>query len=178
MNWNKRLIETVVSDLRYIQNDWHTKIDQENLRRGSTILRRLLVSGDLGKAWRSVGYPKEPCIVAPCLESLLDLPGQAPILLAVAGGGTYEGVTARFPVLCEGPSAGSYPKDEMKLFHLHEIGDSHRFLRGQWVTRSRESDRCGWRRGWWSGVRHFFRFEKCLTPRDLTSERYTLNAVR
>ena len=125
MTQNEQLIETVASDLKYIQNDWSGRIDQDSLRRGSTTLRRLLIFGDLGKAWRAAGFLNEPYIVAPRLESLLDMPGQPQILLAIAGGGKYEDVTARFVALCEGRIAVSYPTEgEAYAFGLHEFAES------------------------------------------------------
>jgi hypothetical protein len=46
------LLKTVVEDLTYLKDEWDQNIDDAAIRRGSTVLRRLLVNGELQRAWR------------------------------------------------------------------------------------------------------------------------------
>ena len=86
------LIRVVVSDLDYLASTWNQQsITDDDLRRGSTQLRSLLVEGNLLRAWRKFGLLNQPNIIAPRLEGRLR--DHATISLAVAGGGNYEGMT-------------------------------------------------------------------------------------
>jgi len=86
------LFETVVSDIEYIENTWNGKVSNHTLRRGSTILRMLLVQNDLQKAWKAIGFSGEPHIIAPRLESILDVNNEKLIYFGLAAGGEYDGV--------------------------------------------------------------------------------------
>jgi hypothetical protein len=55
---------TVYEDLLFLRQSWDQSTDEPSLRRTSPILRRLLVEGAYGRAWRSVGLDKEPTVIA------------------------------------------------------------------------------------------------------------------
>ena len=88
------LIKTVVEDLHYIKDEWGQNIDDAHLRRGSTTLRRLLVDGELQRAWKAAGFAKEPIIPTATLSFIKQFP-ENQILLACAGGGRFGGNEAR-----------------------------------------------------------------------------------
>jgi hypothetical protein len=82
-------VHTIVQDLIYLRRWLHNPPDDE-IRRGRAILRRLLVERELGNAWRSSGFEKEPHIIAVDLAAkVLNHSGQFPEL-ALAGGGSYK----------------------------------------------------------------------------------------
>ena len=86
------LIRTVKSDLMYIKRKWNQKIDDDDLRRDSIILRRLLVNDDFGKAWRLVGFSKQPKVEYFDGSQIFFkdvLPGN--IVFALSGGANYQG---------------------------------------------------------------------------------------
>jgi hypothetical protein len=83
------LVPTVVEDLHYISDEWAEDISDGALRRGSTVLRRLLVQGELQRAWLAVGFEREPSITSNVL-----MPGLPPEIIDVAsaGGATQNGL--------------------------------------------------------------------------------------
>ena len=81
------LIRTVVEDLGHLGRTWDGTVDDATLRRGSVILRRLLVYGDLLRAWRACGFSESIHIVAPRAESFLESPERHRIEYIIAGGG-------------------------------------------------------------------------------------------
>jgi hypothetical protein len=46
------LLAMVKSDLAFLEDKWDQSIDEQSLRRSSTVLRNLLVYDGFGKAWR------------------------------------------------------------------------------------------------------------------------------
>lgn len=88
----QELIRGVVSDLKYLKSDWNQTIEDDSLRRASTVLRRLLVYGDLQKAWKVAGFEKEPKIIAADLNSQLHGVRTKDIKWAFAGGALYAGM--------------------------------------------------------------------------------------
>jgi hypothetical protein len=86
-----QLIQVVGEDLAYLAKDWGTSIDDAALRRGSTVLRNLLVEGLLQRAWKAAGFAREPSIHTHTLESLLAgrLVKVDGVLYASACGGEY-----------------------------------------------------------------------------------------
>lgn len=94
MDPDLELVKTVASDLRFLASTWGTRVDDDSLRRGSAQLRMLLVEGVLQRAWKSLGFNREPIIKAPYLEPFLHV--NADVQLALAGGGNYEGVQGAF----------------------------------------------------------------------------------
>jgi hypothetical protein len=85
-------VRTTATDLRWLREEWDEEIDDDSLRRSSSVLRRLLVDGELGRSWRTLGLDKQPIITAPSLEAFLK---GVPILMvewAQAGGARYHGM--------------------------------------------------------------------------------------
>jgi hypothetical protein len=73
----------VDEDLRYFMEEWRPRLDRAELRCTSPILRRLLVDGDFGRAWRSVGLPDEPSVSAPTLDAMLGTVNREYVQLAI-----------------------------------------------------------------------------------------------
>jgi len=87
----KELIEGVADDLRLLHEDWGDAADDHTLRRGSTLLRRLLVDAQLQRAWKGAGFEKEPEIEGGTLKEILKIVPVQEIALASVGGAKYEG---------------------------------------------------------------------------------------
>lgn len=71
-------LRTVVEDLEYLRDEWVADLDEPGLRRGSAVVRRLLVDGGnaqvLRHAWRAAGFQGEPSVRAIDLLDQVDGP--------------------------------------------------------------------------------------------------------
>jgi hypothetical protein len=56
-------LTAVAEDLEYLSG-WGSEISNAEIRRGTAILRRLLVEDAYGTAWRTVGRCKQPSLMA------------------------------------------------------------------------------------------------------------------
>lgn len=102
---NEDELNTVIEDLEFFRDEWEGDISEAAVRRGSAILRRLLVEGNLGKAWRATEYVKEPNIVGVNLDLQIDALNKGKIYVALAGGGTRSGITAGGVFIVKGASS-------------------------------------------------------------------------
>jgi hypothetical protein len=89
------LIQVVTADLRYLKSEWNESVDDDALRRGSTVLRRLLVDGELQRAWKAAGLEKEPVVTCSTLKPILNSERVERIRFAAAGGAHYHGAELR-----------------------------------------------------------------------------------
>jgi hypothetical protein len=55
-------IRTAVEDLSFLKGEWRQDVDDASLRRASGPMRRLLVDGDLQRAWHDLGFDKQPIV--------------------------------------------------------------------------------------------------------------------
>lgn len=90
--FEKEFLRIIASDLRYIAKEWNTKIDDDSVRRDCVLLHKLLIEGNLSKAWRAVGFTKEPRIFAPVLETI---GGRKRADFIQTGGAHYGGIEVR-----------------------------------------------------------------------------------
>jgi len=90
-----QLLNIVAADLRYLREEWDETIEDDSLRRRSTVLRRLLVQNELQRAWKEKGFPEEPRIISSTLTPLLQKLPLEKILFASAGGAQHRGVQMR-----------------------------------------------------------------------------------
>lgn len=110
---NFELLQYVYDELLFIQNNWDNKIEDSNLRRNSNILRELLVNGKLLRAWKEIGFARQPTIITPTLELVIGFFGLEKIVFAMAGEGTFGGATiSEFLILNYTMSA-----EEVKILH-------------------------------------------------------------
>ena len=70
MKDQKQLLNVVYSDLCYIRDEWDEVIEDDKLRRDSTVLRRLLVDGDLLRVWNITDFHEQPKINSPSLSGI------------------------------------------------------------------------------------------------------------
>lgn len=92
MRFEQELLRTVAADLQYVACEWSTQIDDDSLRRDCVVLHKLLVEGELGRAWRAVGFQKEPKILAPVLVTVGD---RRRADFIQTGGASFGGVEVR-----------------------------------------------------------------------------------
>lgn len=96
------IVDLALDDLALLRDTWNDDISTARLRADSGILRKLLVDGVLGRAWRASGRVREPRILAPDLKGYLGEFERRKIVLAQAGGATYRGMTLNLNMIVEG----------------------------------------------------------------------------
>ncbi len=99
---------TVAEDLEHLRDDWWNDPPEPVLRRGSVVLRRLLAEGVLQQAWKAVGFPKEPTIIAANLEEMLGRDNLKTVL-AFAGGAHFRDLVVAGARVTEGPQLPPEP---------------------------------------------------------------------
>jgi hypothetical protein len=90
---------TIAEDIEWLRDVWwhgDRHPTEPDLRRGSAVLRRLLVDGNILTAWRDHGFPDQPTIIAPDGTALaaahkVRLEHAASL---VVGGGRLNGINA------------------------------------------------------------------------------------
>ena len=91
----KYFVKTVAEDLQYISMKWDDRIDDVSLRVVSPILRKLLVEDLYSKAWRLIGFERQPKVKAMDSDAFIfGVSEKVPIELidfALAGGAQYQG---------------------------------------------------------------------------------------
>jgi len=107
---DKDSLVAVAEDLRYLAG-WGGQITDAEVRRGTAVLRRLLVEDAYGHAWRTIGQQKEPTLLAVDLDQLVR-PITIPIHLALAGGANFRGMQYAALLVHRGasPLGGNPPK--------------------------------------------------------------------
>jgi hypothetical protein len=88
---DRELLRIVGVDLAALRKSWGVRVDDDELRRSSSALRRLLVQGDYSRAWRLI-HDKEPRVRAMDLAPTLEPYGAEHAMWAQAGGGKFGGV--------------------------------------------------------------------------------------
>jgi hypothetical protein len=96
-----QLIENVAHDIRYLQREWHQNINNHALRRGSAVLRGLLVQGQLQRAWKGIGFEGQPQIITSSLSEILAKVPIVKIVFAASGGAIYKGVGIRGAIVVD-----------------------------------------------------------------------------
>jgi hypothetical protein len=84
------LLNVVAEDLGYLKSEWNQSVEDAALRRGSTVLRRLLVDGELQRAWKAAGFTREPTITCSTLAPVMRRYPLKAIQVAAAGGAQYS----------------------------------------------------------------------------------------
>ena len=127
---NKELLEIVADDIRYLQREWGSTVGNHALRRGSTVLRGLLVNKQLHQAWNAVCFDKKPQIITSSLTEILTIIPKEKIIFAAAGGAFYTGVAIRGALVVNKSSltdselnavdAAGFPEEEISLHQFVE----------------------------------------------------------
>ena len=91
-------LRTVAEDLEHLRKDWGSDIRDPDIRRGSGVLRRLLVEGDYGLAWRALGFVRQPSLIAVDLRNCFFRIDRSDIIYALAWGTHFRGIRMDSPV--------------------------------------------------------------------------------
>ena len=86
MRYEANDIQVVVEDLEYLRADWGGTISNPVVRRGSALLRRLLVENAYGNAWRALGFHGEPKVRAVDLNQIIGSTPLSEVDMALAAG--------------------------------------------------------------------------------------------
>ena len=92
--FNAYQLRGIAEDIEYFRDQWKDGATDAELRRGTTILRRLLIDGGNGMllpAWRALGFEGQPTLPAYALPAEYLAHGRK-VLLATAGGARANGV--------------------------------------------------------------------------------------
>lgn len=119
----KDLCRTVAEDIEYVAGEFGPSITTAALRRGSNVLRRLLVYDDFLKARKAAGIPGKPVVEAPRGEVFLEIPGHSKVAVVVAGGGEYAGIEAALAVINAGGHPIPLPPGVNPLGHVFGLGE-------------------------------------------------------
>ena len=116
-----------------------------DIRRGSATLRRLLIESAYSNAWRTIGFLKEPTIIAPDMREALAKKGLEHVAFAFSGARELQGVkiselmftrsaTALPTAECEAPDTGGMP---LKVFGISTyVNAPCMYISGRWVSRA------------------------------------------
>ncbi|MGZ5081603.1 MAG: hypothetical protein ACXWBT_18825 [Usitatibacter sp.] len=98
----------VAEDLVYL-GTWGSDISDAEIRRGSAVLRRLLIEDAYGAAWRAIGTAKEPQLIAVDLDHMIANRSTTDVELAIAAGVEFRGVKMACILIDRGPPPGPSP---------------------------------------------------------------------
>lgn len=101
---DRELVRIVGEDLRFLRTAFHPAVSDEQLRRLSTVLRRVLVEGDLRRVWNATFPGEAMLIVAPDLRDHLGSIDPSTVGFASAGGADMEAGTVYGVVSEWGPA--------------------------------------------------------------------------
>lgn len=104
-------LHSVADDLKFLQDSWGQHISDGDIRRGSAVLRRLLVEDVYGSAWRAAGFEKEPRLIAVDLMQLLGSIPLHNVNIGLAGGAHLKGMQVAGLLMARGvhTPAGKHP---------------------------------------------------------------------
>ena len=91
----------IADDLQYLRR-WNPDISEGEIRRGSAVLRRLLVEDVYGQAWRFVGKPKQPKLVAVDISPIVGPETIDDVVYAIAAGAHFRGMMTACMILNKG----------------------------------------------------------------------------
>lgn len=90
LNMDHDSLVAVAEDLEYLAQ-WGSEITAAEIRRGTAVLRRLLVEDAYGTAWRVIGQKKQPSLIAVDLNLWLGNDANK-VVYALAGGADFRGM--------------------------------------------------------------------------------------
>ena len=116
-------IRTLLEDLDYLQREWTPQVTDAALRRGSPVLRRLLVNDDFLKAWHLLHLTGKPYVTAPRAEYFLEHPEADRIEILISGGGNYAGAFAALALVNRGRVPIPLSRDINPMEHSFTVGE-------------------------------------------------------
>lgn len=98
-------IKYIAEDLEYLRDAWKPDIAEPDIRRGSAVLRRLLVEFAYTQAWKAAGFDKQPKVIAVDLDSIFEGVEDSDIVCSLAWGANFRGLYMATPCVNKGSSA-------------------------------------------------------------------------
>lgn len=95
-------IKCIAEDLEYLRDGWGPGVTDPDIRRGSAVLRRLLVESSYGQAWRAAGFEKQPSVIAVDLGILFEELNIDLVICSLAWGAHFRGVFMASPIAYPG----------------------------------------------------------------------------
>lgn len=111
---NVEWLRHITEDLEYL-SQWNERSSEAELRRGSITLRKLLVDGDLGRAWREIGMSRAPQIACYTLDFAAGIPLNR-IIFAHAGGIRINGRLMKGSILSFGTHSDELVQTKTSLY--------------------------------------------------------------
>jgi hypothetical protein len=130
-------LRSVAEDVEYLAEAWSDGAVDSELRRGSAILRRLLVDGGNGilvSYWREMGFTGQPLIVAPSISQQV-LSARDQVILATAGGATVGGVDIAGYIRALAPIEEESEPESREQPILAYVSSASVIIRGNLITR-------------------------------------------
>jgi len=87
---NLDYLRVIAEDLELLKNSWTHQYPEPDIRRGSAILRRLLVDNEYMHAWKQVGFERQPTLNAVDLSLLIEGIPESQIIVSLAMGAHYR----------------------------------------------------------------------------------------
>ncbi|MBK8904256.1 MAG: hypothetical protein IPM53_23960 [Anaerolineaceae bacterium] len=132
---NSGLLEIVAEDLRYLQEEWGQTISNHALRRGSTVLRSLLVQKQLHQAWNLAGFDGRLQITTSSLKETLSIIPKEKIIFAASGGALYKDVAVRGALVIDKSNLSEAELNAINLAGFpEEILSLHEFVEATCVV--------------------------------------------
>ncbi|WP_144395603.1 hypothetical protein [Pleionea sediminis] len=129
---NSEQIKYIAEDLEYLRDGWSPDINEPDIRRGSAVLRRLLVEFAYTQAWKAAGFEKQPKVIAVDLDSILGCVDDSDIICSLAWGAEFRGLYMSTPCVNRGSFALGSASPPMRKkgfpgereFYLNEFVES------------------------------------------------------
>ncbi|HOX87943.1 MAG TPA: hypothetical protein PLY04_18340 [bacterium] len=135
----------VAEDLEYLRT-WGADISEPDIRRGSAVLRRLIVESVYSNAWRAAGLHKEPRLIAVDLNNIVAAGDLDKVVFVLAAGAEFRGLYVATAMMNEGAVAPEPPNPALlrengfpgeRLYGISEYTKSHSaYAFGKWISRS------------------------------------------
>lgn len=119
-------LKVIAEDLELLRDVWKHDYPEPDIRRGSAILRRLLVDGEYLHAWKMVGFDKQPSLRAVNLLNLIKGIPESQIIVSLAMGAHYR--DAYWAGVCLAPNNMQIQTHETKFDNSSYPGEQTYYL--------------------------------------------------
>ena len=95
---NPTELKVVIEDLEHLRDGWGPDIKDPDIRRGSCVLRRLLVENIYSRAWRAAGLKRQPIVIAVDLDKIIGGETKS-VVCCLAWGANFRGLYMATPLI-------------------------------------------------------------------------------
>jgi hypothetical protein len=108
-------IKYIAEDLEYLRGGWSPDIPDPDIRRGSAVLRRLLVEFSYSKAWRAARFDKQPKVIAVDLKNVFGESNMGSVMFSLAWGAHFRGILMASPCKNRGSTPIGTPTPAIRI---------------------------------------------------------------